>query len=693
MDEIWEDDAGDVRLNSFITLDTSQPFWQRSAATSSSGRQRSTPPVSIKSPDRLPVNPTKRRQKTPCYEPVYVESCLMQLCRDGKWDEILRRCQEHPEETNLVPLRGEAEKEAKMDDLVEERFHCHSSRRMLGSSCIAYGGSVEVFRETPLGIVCASEEIEKSCVISILKALVEANPQQVGASQLLPGHTALRDAIINSSCPPEVLEILIKASITCDNGAEVFCVKDRGGMSLIEHLISAVQVEMSSRSMEKFKIYMRMKPSRDGRSPEDRSPLIYLLTTGNSANIRGSLFEHCISHADGDRLMEPVLQMTEALLDDDPTLLSLSSQLSQCSALHAALRNYGTYEPLIRELIHRDASHQLVQHRNMYGDLPLHVACSVGVPYNILLLVLEETAKVPLDMRNTDIPFTLNPLIWSTNKSGFTPIDLEWVRVIESNNDFLTARTFYPLEVTGVRRHCFKQDEYYKDLLREAVSQVMQDSTNGNGTKAREEGATLIFGNSIDRISILIKASSYFGNPGNKLKSSEPASLFDVCKLCRVYNASLPLPILELFLWLRSEDILKVDADGKIPLHHLLRGNKVARGCSIVQKPKDLEDWKSFVFRMIDTRPEQAKVPSGDCSLPLHVILERSVDVSRHMAVARHEIVEKLVKLFPEAVEQLDPVSRLYPFMMAANDPNLTVDTVFSLLRHAPSQCPSDPTN
>ncbi|KAG7363074.1 ankyrin repeat domain protein [Nitzschia inconspicua] len=682
--EITEDNGDTVRLNSFISLDKTRPFWQRSAASSS--RRRSTPPVSTKSPGRLPVKPSKRKPENPFYEPAYVESCLVQLCRAGKWEDVLQRCQEHPEEANLVPLFGVKEKNAGMHDPVEERFHRHPLHRRSKSSGQGLENT-ELFRETPLGIVCASEDIGKSYVPRVIKALIEANPRQVGASQLLPGHTALRDACLNHFCPVEILEILLEACSMYSNNDQAFRLRDQGGVSCLEHLIAAVQLGLSSEPLEKVKVYIKMRPIEHRKSADDNSPLIFLLTTGNSFNDGDVSFATQSSLPQLNGRLERVFELTKLLLDDDPGLLSSCSKVSGCSPMHAALRNYGTFEPLIQELINRGTRHQLMDCRNMYGDLPLHVACSVGVPMKVLLLVLGETAKISLHMRYAGMPPTVNPLIWSTNNSGYTPIDLEWVRVIESGSDFLSARTFYPLEATGVRRHCFKQDDYYKDLLRKAVNQVMQNSAHRIGSEAREEDARSIFGSSIDRISLLIKAASYFGDSGAYPDTSVPVSLADVCKLCRVYTPSLPLPLLDLFLWLRSEDILETDSSGNIPLHHVLSGNNVPRGCSIVRNSNLMMDWQAFVVRLIDKYPAQAKVRSGSERLPLHLILDRSVDFSGELAVGRHKIVERLVEIFPDSVELLDPVTGLYPFMMAANDPNLSIDTVFLLLRHAPSQC------
>jgi hypothetical protein len=168
--------------------------------------------------------------------------------------------------------------------------------------------------------------------------------------------------------------------------------------------------------------------------------------------------------------------------------------------------------------------------------------------------------------------------------------------------------------------------------------------------------------------------------------------LEDVCRLCRVDDPSLPLPLLELYLWIRSNDILKIDCYGMIPLHHVLLRSTASAAYNNLQKNTKLhKDWQSFIFKLLDRCPEQSKVATKSGRLPLHLILDHSIELtdtqSVELGATRHEIAEKLVEMFPEATDQRDPTSGLYPFMMAAGDPNLSVNTIFCLLRHSPSRC------
>lgn len=711
-----EEYRGSHRHATFICLDPGRPCYSTGIGAPFSGQSRGATSVSAKDPPNvgakaLAEKASKRKQDAAYYEPVFVESCLAQLCRGHKWVEAIQRCQMHPEEAGLVPINTESSHESPNNN---NRFHRHSTKRTVSESVgkeFNNGGSNRsdirgpIFRETALGIACAAKEIGggEGWRRLAISALVEANPHQVGASQLISGHTALRDAVLNDCCTPDILNLLMKATLRCTNGMLAFQMLDRNGLSLMDHLIMTVQLGSSPLSVELISEFIRTKPVEIRELQYQVSPLIRLLSTGNSFGVlqpQQRPFPDEIhvspwrrSETDDQARLKRVLAVTKCLLDGDPELLHRCSKVSGCTPLHVALRNYGSYEPLIQELLRRDHSKGTLKLRNSYGDLPIHVACSVGVPLRVLRLVVQRTTEaVPTP---TGIG-SFHPLIWSANQSGYTPVDLEWVRHIESGDGFYTARSFYPLEVTGVRRHCFKQDDFYQSLLRDAVKQVMEsdkkESTRSQAIAAsREEEARAIFGFLVDRVSLLVHGASTGLLPSSL---SEPAHLVDICKLCTPYGPTLPPPLMELFLWLRPDEIMKVDGDGNLPIHQALCRHK-KMGSVTAAPSRAIEDWQAFVFRLIETQPEQCKVKSRSGRLPLHYVLDHhtAVDGSNtniDIQISRHSIVEKLVEHHPESLDQRDPVTGFYPFTMAARDQSLSLDTVFRLLRRSPARCVDD---
>lgn len=169
--------------------------------------------------DTSQTKPAKiRRKQESCRTDVssYVETFLVQLCRgQNNWGEVIRRCHWYPEEADLFPVSGNSAKLVAIDP--------------------SDGGGNGVYRETALGIVCASRDIGKENCEAVVKALINANPKQVGASQLIYGHTAIRDAILNGNCTGRLLRVMVEAALQYEEGSASLRCKDRNGLSLLDH--------------------------------------------------------------------------------------------------------------------------------------------------------------------------------------------------------------------------------------------------------------------------------------------------------------------------------------------------------------------------------------------------------------------------------------------------------------------------
>jgi hypothetical protein len=626
----------------------------------------------------LVEKPAKRRQET-LDEVKWVEPCLIGLCREKRWHEVVRRCQSHPEEA--VP---------RLVSQACNRYDLHSVKRIVKSNLQATSTEEPIFQETPLGIACASTEIQSAHVQAAIEALVRVNPSQLSKSQLIPGHTPLRDALKNPRLTPNILNILSGSTDSTKKGGSNFQSAlrktDRNGLLPLDHLIISVQLGAHPQSLDLLKEIVRSSDIIPQESTCCTSPLIRLLSMGTSFGSIGTDYESpssVLSGETGYARLEHILDATKYLLEQDPSLINLCSRITGCSPLHVALRNYGDYAPLIRELVSRDPSGIILTLRNHYGDLPLHVACSVGVPIAVLRLILEYTLTASRQ-DSEDPGRSPNPLVWSVNNSGYTPIDLEWVRHIESGKSFYSARSFYPLEPTGVRKHCFKQDEYYQDLLREVVDQLVQPSLKSlkDPLLVREEEAKSTFGVLIDRIMLIISSAA------TKSMPTDPKAflLHNACKLCCPAGPNLPLPLLELIIWMHPEQLVQQDPSRNLPIHYAMRQSKIDCKTSTLQ---NWTVWELLVLRLLAEAPETARLPDAEFRLPLHHLLTNSKNGSAKNEIhdSRQKIVKKLLQLHPESVDVQDPATMLYPFMLAATDPENPIELVFFLLRHSPSRC------
>jgi ankyrin repeat protein len=617
---------------------------------------------------------------------------LVQLCRTKQWAKVLQRCYAHPEEA-APQLLG--------NDCASNRFNMHGLKRVSNENFFSHDDNnhpqTPICHETALGIACASQDIGSEEMHVVITALLNACPEQLNASQLIPGHIPLRDALRNPHCSTRVLRTLLNPNYDDDSKDETVLKaaldqKDRDGLYPIDHVIMGVQLGAPDNSLNLLKEFVRI-PTRISHENHDVSPLIRLLTLGTAFGVKRTEIDSSPwqkNVTDNVTRLSRILDCAKYLLGKDPELLYKTSKATGCSPLHVALRNYGRFEPLIRELLARDTDKSNIKLRNIYGDLPLHVACAVGVPIHVLGMILDSTMQAPCSWSNQDS--SPHPLVWSTNFSGYTPIDLEWVRHIESGKGFYSTRSFYPLEASGIRKHCRKQDEYYHSLLREAVDQVMHKRpiSDSNKDASRDDEAQSTFGVLLDRLALLIQCAS----SGRLPCQSTTNLLHSACSLSLPQGPSLPLPVLELILWLHPEQLLAPDEKQNVPLHYVL-SPRTGLSKPDVDATTSYDSWKGFVENLLSAAPESVQVRDGNGRLPLHVILDSrhnhthtlTTTTTQEFQSSCYEIIQLLVELYPESIDIRDPESRLYPFMMAAACPSPSLDSVFFLLHRSPSRC------
>jgi hypothetical protein len=572
----------------------------------------------------------------------------------------------------------------------------------------------EVCEKTILGALCSAVVLWTSASAKQLHLLQELIctvitlcPLQIGSHQGFVGHTALRDAVCNPSCPMGVIELLVRHSQQPQPKqqreqesvpSDVVFLPDRDGMSPVDHLLHAVQLGPDSKlSVHRLAALLKhASPHTDAAGTTTtlaRSPLIYILSLGTSfgvtpvatsvvASTPASILER--SHVPSR--LNCLLEACRVLLNWNPGWIQTKARASDCSPLHVAIRNYGNFTPIIRELMDRDGCAESLLHRNRFGDLPLHVACSVGVPMDILHLVLARTLQAA-----GPVPKGPHPLIWSTNRAGYTPVDLEWIRHIEAGHNFFSHRSFYPLDARGVRKLEGQCDDLYDELLRQAVDQALGHSpgtiTRSNGRNRWErtrqavvksvgtDSTTLdgAFGLLLHRIFLIIRASfrdsfsrSPFDLSGDILHQSSG--------LCGQNGPILPRPILELILWQHPEQIDRRDHTGKLPLHYAVESRRIDEK----EYVKYRQEWQLWVQKLLRHSPGGCTVMDHVGRLPLHYALACRRDS------ACNTIARDLVSHCPQSLHFVDPLTKLLPYQLAAQNPSSSLDTVFFLLRQCP---------
>lgn len=608
------------------------------------------------------------------------ETILMKFCRTKDWKSVMERCKSHPEEATPTLFSND-----------KTRFCRQGSKRVAVDPMVQKEQELtkRIFHETPLGVACASTCIDAVEMYKVVVALIKACPFQVRVSQLEMGNTPLRDAVLNLHCTRHVLRLLLDADTMCSNDCHceeesALLKKDQNGLLPSDHILMGLQLGTSSKSMDLFKEFFDQLSGQSIYQRTGKSPLIQLLSMGSSSTPT--------SHNSHREWLRPsrnsrILEATKYLLSKDPSLLKHCFQLTGCSPLHVALRHYGDFLPLIQALCSVEFSDEMLRSRNRNGDYPLHVACAVGVPFEVLKFIVQCSIAAHSSQSHPDSNDPLPcPLIWSANSAGYTPIDLEWIQHTEGGKGFASTKAFYPIESGGVRRNRFKPDTYYQDLLREAVDYTILRPNNLSTAHERKTSSSATFGDYLERVSVLISgaASSY------PLQFS-PTLLHDVCKLSTLSGPCLPLALCSLFLWMYQDQLLVPDQFGLLPLHYALRQVN-HEPC---HKPNE---WKKFVLELLKGEPKSSTVKTTSGRLPLHILLDdatmhkaqprnHSDDRNQAQDIARESILQELVRLHPTVVELDDPQTGLLPFQLAATNATIQLDTLYFLLRHSPSSC------
>jgi hypothetical protein len=557
---------------------------------------------------------------------------------------------------------------------------CHEPINILENTAI--------YEETILGALCSNNDSEawkrdaasQTTLMDIIHTVLDLQPELVRCSHRFPGHIPLRNAVFNSTIPPVVLELLVQADPLSVHTT------DRDGLTPLDHLLR--QVHLGHSDINCVKSLLRHAAREVASSYQRKSPLLTFLSSGtaHSTYLGGKSLESL--------RMSRVLDCVRLLLEWNPALMAVNSLVSGCTPLHVAVRNYGSFAPLLHELMELDAQGCLMRHRNHFGDLVLHVACSVGVPIDTLRMILARTSL----LAPSDAPEMPHPLIWSRNSSGYTPVDLEWIRHIEAGDGFFSHRSFYPLDERGIRRPGGRCDALYDVLLRQAVDQVFESFTSEELKESKvvslasysksspEPGARVddgIVGLLLHRIMIIMSAATL-----HNLSQNPPGAdiLHQAAALCGPHGPTLPGPLLDLVKEVFSEQMSQADHAGKLPLHYAVELHRQREFAS----EKSLQEWTSWVSSLIAMYPDACRVKDHRGRLPLHQALcyyesYRTGANAPKIQEARNVIAQKIAGEFPLSVEMVDTSTGFAPFLLAALNPLISTETVYNLLRMCPS--------
>jgi ankyrin repeat protein len=141
-----------------------------------------------------------------------------------------------------------------------------------------------------------------------------------------------------------------------------------------------------------------------------------------------------------------------------------------------------------------------------------------------------------------------------------------------------------------------------------------------------------------------------------------------------------PTFALQLPLLLNHKSVRQFDENHKIPLHYaVMCASEDHYHCKSnlhdLYWGSGIDEHRSIVQYLIEYAPDTTLMRDGDGRLPLHLaVINGTFEGS----------IQSLLNLNPSQVKDIDPVSGLYPYMLAASE-GRNVNIIFNLLLMCPT--------
>lgn len=542
---------------------------------------------------------------------------------------------------------------------------------------LLYTQRINGFHEkTALGVLSSSDlsGIPKDHVLRTVSYLVTLSPESIRRSERFVGDTALRSAVRNISCPADVIRMLIERDLTYHfpgrDGSPALYTFDQDGLLPIDHLFHQVYLEFSGDVVEKLRIVLSFMMFFD-------DPKIYGKVVSHSHFVR-FLSMGSIGSTECANKLARICSTVQLLLQfPSVTFPHGRTQTTGCTALHVALRRHATNLPLLTILLDNDKCHSYLMTRtcNHNGDLPIHVACRVGVTIDVFKLILTQTVLAD-QARLTYSKQHGTPLVWSANCEGYSPIDLCWICHVEPQKDYI-----YPMTKMSPTAYseCRSSDEvkaFYGCLLQKNAEQMI-DATVTIGISDRQSSFLSDHNHVADsdgfitRLMGIINASC-----GTTCWSlNETNILHKSTRLNNLGGPELPIVILKMILWMFPEQVRQRDNTGQLPLHHAAqRGNNF-------EGRRQHREWFTVLLRRY---PCACSIADFSGRLPLHYALQDNTRARSYVEGFWDEIVLDMISCYPQSVDRCDPCTGLWPCMLAASQPSLALSTLYIILRMSP---------
>ena len=567
---------------------------------------------------------------------------------------------------------------------------------------------ISVTRGRDYGLVDRSTT---GCTTSYYQTLLKVSFTQIGVVHL-QRRTVLHEAMKHRASDA-VLGCLVQASIAYDERnnklmneiPSLLCRKDECGRTPLHYMIDRItrlldQGESSRACWNFARILVEACPeSAKTFDADGNTPLLLLLSTPKNVRLSSTDSGACEESEEEPffSILHLMLQLCpDAILPKDSKLglpspwnyffmhqrfedgkssllngEGFPSPLS-CALLHG--RSLGTIDLLLNanRKVGLDACRTIVNH---FREIPLHIAANMRCSTKILSRLVQEDRAV----------------VGVTDIQGLNPLDWIWIRHIL---DFCSERNPFEHVVASRRRY---MNSSFLNWYKKVSNQYLN-----NGTSFDSEIWKLLQDDLVKRMMIIIpnlaKIDLRHDDHGDFFLPLLHSSCAVACPLAMVQLCCDSFPE-----QLKARDKL----EKRLPLHWAVCREGYAKRYPVgllSDTPQYIEE-ASPASRILSNFPEACRITDRRCQLPLHLAIthvkeqqyyprpkkreSQDSSISTNDGQENYSIVPEEIKLllesFPESLTRRDGITKLYPFLLAAEGSSADLDLTYFLLRRDPS--------
>lgn len=560
---------------------------------------------------------------------------LIRLCRAKTWVAMARRCESHPEEAKPTSLA------------------MHGA----GTTALAIA-------------------VRSGAPIEAIQALVRANVQQLGIVHKFSG-SILHEALKHRA-PCNVLRYLLEAVIHYERVHHGHGKEHRSLLGRQDQQKRNVLHSMVVRAMRELEgggdhdgmwilfrsVFLAYPQGAQVMDADGNTPLVLaLLIPGFNDSVHSErdetyvfqivqlMITTCPSAVTIARTVKH--KQSESREDnEDPSSPITSGDGAPTPLTYALL--YGRSESTIQLLLeaHRKLGvNPCLTLVSGYREVPLHLAVTLRSPVTLLrdLIEYDPNALRVQDMHN------LTPLHWA------------WIRhVVDWCSTDTSASP--PDVMPSMRRYLSSHFAGWHDRA--------SDEMKAGDAHDKNEISDLL----LDRMRLLLPAAARAATTkGPTHKQGETWSLLH--SACAV---SCPLAVVRLACQEDPDSLNVYDVHARrLPLHYAAArtGYRATVPVGVSREQRTLSE-PSPAMEVAAMFVEATRVVDEDMQLPLHIAIDTA---KREKEEEEEEIVMELLRLYADSLERRDGKTMLYPFLLAAEGPDASLNLTFVLLRKQPT--------